>query len=180
MPIFRRPCFREIKRHVIAPRVNSGADGTIHLAEKLFTPWKWPSERASHRESDHASPSLCVSTGGLEREAERQIFHVEIPIKPPQGIMCLTSPIRSLTLAPSDPTVATVNSTWLKIWQMCTQTALIVSSLAACLHNVSAELRLTGIPGLLRTTWKRVKFDYVQWNITTRFPELDLDAERKF
>lgn len=74
MPIFRRPCFHEIKRHVIGPRVNSRADGTIHLAEKLFTTWKWPSERASHRESNHASPSLCVSIAGAWKGGRKADF----------------------------------------------------------------------------------------------------------
>lgn len=64
MPIFRRPCFHEIKRHVIAPRVNSVADWTIQEAEKLFTACKWPSERPSHHKTNHASSSLAVSMGG--------------------------------------------------------------------------------------------------------------------
>lgn len=67
MPIFRRPCFHEIKRHIIAPRVNSAADWTIREAEKLFTACKWPSERPSHHKTNHANSSLAVSMVGVDK-----------------------------------------------------------------------------------------------------------------
>lgn len=83
MPIFRRPCFHEIKRHVIAPRVNSTADWTIREAEKLFTACKWPSERPSHHKTNHASSSLAVSMrrGG----GQGGTFHLYTAINPHMG-----------------------------------------------------------------------------------------------
>lgn len=77
MPIFRRPCFHEIKRHVIAPHVNSVADWTILEAEKLFTACKWPSVRPSHHKTNHASSSLAVSIGG---GGQGETFHLYIAI----------------------------------------------------------------------------------------------------
>lgn len=79
MPIFRRPCFHEIKRHIIAPRVNSAADWTIRKAEKLFTACKWPSERPSHHKTNHASSSLAVSVGG---GGQGGTFHLYTAISP--------------------------------------------------------------------------------------------------
>lgn len=89
MPIFRRPCFHEIKRHIIAPRVNSAADWTIREAEKLFTACKWPSERPSHHKTNHANSSLAVSMGG---GGQGGTFHLYTAISLLMGLCVIQAP----------------------------------------------------------------------------------------
>lgn len=89
MPIFRRPCFHEIKRHIIAPHVNSAADWTIREAEKLFTACKWPSERPSHHKTNHASSSLAVSMGG---GGQGGTFHLYTAISPHMDSCAIRTP----------------------------------------------------------------------------------------
>lgn len=91
MPIFRRPCFHEIKRHIIAPRVNSTADWTILEAEKLFTACKWPSVRPSHRKTNHASSSLAVSIGG---GGQGETFHLHIAMSQHTDLYGIQAPKR--------------------------------------------------------------------------------------